>query len=50
VIGSEGTGLRPLVQKKCDLLAKIPMMGKISSLNANAAAAVVLYEALRQRL
>ena len=50
VIGSEGTGLRPLVQKKCDLLARIPMMGKISSLNANAAAAVVLYEALRQRL
>lgn len=50
VIGGEGTGLRPLVQKKCDLLARIPMMGKISSLNANAAAAVVLYEALRQRL
>jgi 23S rRNA (guanosine2251-2'-O)-methyltransferase len=50
VIGSEGTGLRPLVQKKCDLLARIPMRGKISSLNANAAAAVVLYEALRQRL
>lgn len=50
VIGSEGTGLRPLVRKKCDLLARIPMRGKIASLNASAAAAVVLYEALRQRL
>lgn len=50
VIGSEGAGLRPLVQKKCDLLARIPMRGKITSLNASAAAAVVLYEALRQRL
>lgn len=50
VIGSEGTGLRPLVRKKCDLLARIPMRGKISSLNASAAAAVVLYEALRRRL
>ncbi len=50
VIGSEGTGLRPLVRKKCDLLARIPMRGKIASLNASAAAAVILYEALRQRL
>jgi 23S rRNA (guanosine2251-2'-O)-methyltransferase len=50
VIGSEGAGLRPLVQKKCDLLVRIPMRGKISSLNASAAAAVVLYEVLRQRL
>ncbi len=50
VIGSEGTGIRPLVRKKCDLSARIPMRGKISSLNASAAAAVVLYEALRRRL
>lgn len=50
VIGSEGAGVRPLVRKKCDLLARIPMRGKIASLNASAAAAVVLYEALRQRL
>ena len=49
VIGSEGAGLRPLVRKKCELLARIPMRGKISSLNASVAAAVVLYEALRQR-
>ena len=50
VIGGEGTGIRPLVRKKCDLSARIPMRGKISSLNASAAAAVVLYEALRRRL
>ncbi len=49
VIGSEGGGLRPLVRKKCDVLARIPMRGRISSLNASAAAAVILYEALRQR-
>ena len=49
VIGGEGAGLRPLVRKKCDLLARIPMRGRISSLNASVAAAVVLYEALRQR-
>jgi 23S rRNA (guanosine2251-2'-O)-methyltransferase len=49
IIGSEGTGLRPLVRRKCDLVARIPMLGKISSLNASVAAAVVLYEAVRQR-
>jgi 23S rRNA (guanosine2251-2'-O)-methyltransferase len=49
VIGSEGKGLRPLVAKTCDLLCKIPMEGQWSSLNAGAAAAVCLYEALRQR-
>lgn len=50
VIGSEGAGLRPLVRKKCGVVARIPMRGRIASLNASAAAAVVLYEALRQRL
>ncbi|GAB4349353.1 MAG: 23S rRNA (guanosine(2251)-2'-O)-methyltransferase RlmB [Candidatus Abyssubacteria bacterium] len=49
VIGSEGTGIRPLVQRKCTSSARIPMRGKISSLNASAATAVVLYETLRQR-
>jgi 23S rRNA (guanosine2251-2'-O)-methyltransferase len=50
IIGGEGAGLRPLVRKKCSLLARIPMRGKIASLNASAAAAVILYEALRQRI
>lgn len=50
VIGSEGTGIRHLVRSKCELAVRIPMQGKISSLNASAATAVILYEALRQRL
>ena len=49
VIGSEGEGIRPLVAKKCDLLVSIPIKGKVSSLNASAAAAVIMYEAVRQR-
>ena len=49
VIGSEGEGIRPLVAKKCDMLVSIPIRGKVSSLNASAAAAVVMYEAVRQR-
>ncbi len=49
VIGSEGTGLRSLVRRKCELTARIPMGGKISSLNASVAAAVLLYESVRQR-
>ncbi len=49
VIGSEGKGLSALVRKRCDLTAFIPMKGKITSLNASVAAAVVMYEAFRQR-
>ena len=49
VIGSEGDGMGRLVREGCDLLVSIPMKGRISSLNASAAAAVLLYEALRQR-
>ena len=49
VIGSEGDGLGRLVRDQCDFLVSIPMRGKINSLNASAAAAVVLYEAVRQR-
>ena len=49
VIGSEGDGMGRLVQESCDFLVSIPMRGRISSLNASAAAAVLLYEALRQR-
>ena len=49
VIGSEGDGMSRLVRESCDVLVSIPMKGRISSLNASAAAAVMLYEALRQR-
>ena len=49
VIGSEGKGLSALVRKRCDAVAFIPMKGKITSLNASVAAAVVMYEAFRQR-
>ena len=48
-IGSEGKGLSDLVKKTCDSLASIPMQGKINSLNASIAAALVMYEALKQR-
>jgi 23S rRNA (guanosine2251-2'-O)-methyltransferase len=49
VIGGEGHGLSDLVRRRCDWVASIPMKGKIMSLNASVAAAVVMYEALRQR-
>jgi 23S rRNA (guanosine2251-2'-O)-methyltransferase len=49
VFGSEGKGIRPGVLEKCDERARIPMRGKVSSLNVSAAAAVVLFEAVRQR-
>lgn len=49
VIGSEGKGLSDLVRKRCDYLVSIPMRGRITSLNASIAAALVMYEALRQR-
>lgn len=48
VIGSEGRGLRRLVKDKCDFLVRIPMKGKIVSLNASATAAVLIYEKVRQ--
>ncbi|MBR2131217.1 MAG: 23S rRNA (guanosine(2251)-2'-O)-methyltransferase RlmB [Oscillospiraceae bacterium] len=50
VIGSEGDGMSRLVREGCDFLVSIPMKGEISSLNASAAAAILLYEAVRQRL
>ena len=50
VIGNEGDGMSPLVRKNCDMLVHIPMKGNISSLNASAAASILLYEAVRQRL
>jgi len=48
VIGSEVKGIRPLVKKNCDLLVSIPQCGPVSSLNASAAGAVILYEVFRQ--
>lgn len=50
VIGSEGEGISRLVQENCDFLLGIPMKGKLSSLNASAAASVLMYEILRRRM
>jgi len=50
VIGSEGGGMGRLVAQRCDFLVSIPMRGKLNSLNASAAAAIMLYEAVRQRM
>ncbi len=49
VLGSEGKGMRRLVREKCDFLMRIPLYGKISSLNVSVAAALVFFEARRQR-
>lgn len=49
VIGSEGKGIRPLVQKQCDQLITIPMQGDFDSLNVSVAAAVIMFEAVRQQ-
>ena len=49
VMGSEGKGLRRLVADRCDLVVSIPVRGRVASLNVAAAAAVVLFEAVRQR-
>lgn len=50
VIGNEGDGVSRLVREKCDMIASIPMMGDIDSLNASVAAGVLAYEIVRQRL
>ena len=50
VVGGEEKGIRPLVRKQCDFLVSIPQKGPIDSLNASVAGAVVMYEAVRQRL
>lgn len=50
VIGNEGSGMSEKVRKKCDFLVKIPMKGKVTSLNASVSTGIVVYEAVKQRL
>ena len=50
VIGSEGYGISKLVRENCDFIVKIPMMGKITSLNASVSAGIIIYEAVKQRI
>lgn len=50
IIGSEGFGMNRLVKENCDILIKIPMKGKITSLNASVSAGIVIYETLKQRM
>lgn len=50
VVGSEGKGIRPLIKKQCDVLISIPMSGGLDSLNSSVAAAVIMFEALRQTI
>ena len=49
VIGNESVGISSLVEKKCDFLAKIPMYGKVNSLNASVASGIMIYEVVRQK-
>ena len=49
VIGNEGKGMSDIAKKNCDFLVKIPMMGKIQSLNASVSTGIIVYEALKQR-
>lgn len=49
VVGSEGRGLSRLVKERCDEIVRIPMQGKINSLNASVATGIILFEVLRQR-
>ena len=49
LVGAEGEGLHHLLEKKCDALVRIPMLGRVASLNAAVAGSILLYEVLRQR-
>jgi 23S rRNA (guanosine2251-2'-O)-methyltransferase len=50
VLGAEGSGMRQLTGKTCDVLVRLPMAGAVESLNVSVASGVCLYEAVRQRL
>ncbi|MBW9154694.1 23S rRNA (guanosine(2251)-2'-O)-methyltransferase RlmB [Clostridium estertheticum] len=50
VIGSEGRGIAKLTKEKCDVLVKIPMVGKITSLNASVSAGIIMYEIMKQKI
>ena len=50
VIGNEGKGIGEKVKKNCDFLVKIPMKGKVQSLNASVSRGIVVYEAVKQRI
>lgn len=50
VIGNEGKGIGEKVRKNCDFLVKIPMKGKVKSLNASVSAGIIIYEAVKQRI
>ena len=49
IIGNEGHGVGRLVKEQCDFVVKIPMVGKINSLNASVAGSILMYEAMKQR-
>ena len=50
VIGNEGKGIGPKIKNNCDFLLKIPMKGKINSLNASVSAGIILYEIVKQKM
>ena len=50
VIGNEGNGISEKVRKNCDFLVKIPMKGKVTSLNASVSTGIIVYEAVKQRI
>jgi 23S rRNA (guanosine2251-2'-O)-methyltransferase len=50
IVGSEGHGVGRLVKEQCDFVVRIPMMGKINSLNASVAGSILMYEAMKQRI
>jgi 23S rRNA (guanosine2251-2'-O)-methyltransferase len=50
VVGSEGHGMSRLTKENCDFIVRMPMVGRINSLNASVAGSILMYESLRQRL